>query len=176
MLRHVTQVLVDPVVAVPSGARARSPRPGAALSHSTASRPSAAAKAQAPAMVIFVLFVIFRSLPFVPVATGASRAPQRWGTPRTRRITDPGPGSGRFGSAALKRRASCKPLCLRGFLRFADARRKCDFYAMRRLVLTPHTGPLQGMPSARLSCIPARFQRLVTTRRCWAEWVLWITR
>ncbi len=55
--------------------RARSPSPGAALSHSTASRPSTGAKARARAMVIFVLFVMFRSLPFVSVATGAARVP-----------------------------------------------------------------------------------------------------
>ena len=54
---------------------ARRPRPGPMLSHSTSSRPSAAAKARAPAIVIFVLFGMVRSLPFVSVATGASRAP-----------------------------------------------------------------------------------------------------
>ena len=32
--------------------------------------------------MIFVLFAMFRSLPFVSVATGASRAPHRWGTVR----------------------------------------------------------------------------------------------
>ncbi|MDE0240131.1 MAG: hypothetical protein OXI95_20000 [bacterium] len=37
--------------------RARIPGPGAALSHSAVSRPSAAVSAQAPAMVIFVLHV-----------------------------------------------------------------------------------------------------------------------
>ena len=47
---------------------------GAALSHSTASRSSAGTKARARATVIFVLFAMFRSLPFVSVATGASRA------------------------------------------------------------------------------------------------------
>ena len=54
--------------------RARRPSPGAELSHSTASRPSAAAKARARASVIFVLFAMVRSLPFDSVATGASRA------------------------------------------------------------------------------------------------------
>ena len=44
-------------------------------SHSTASRPSAGAKARARAPVIFVLFVMFRSLPFVSVATGAGAPP-----------------------------------------------------------------------------------------------------
>ena len=72
-------------------------------------RPFAAAKARALAIVIFVLFAMLRSLPFVSVATGASRAP-RWGTPRTRRVTAPGSKVGRVGSAALKRRAGCKPL------------------------------------------------------------------
>ena len=55
-------------------ARARSPSPGAALSHSTASRPSAGVKARARASVMFVLFGMVRSLPFVSVATGAARA------------------------------------------------------------------------------------------------------
>ena len=62
----------------------------------------------------------FRSRP-------AHRGRPRWGTPRTRRVTKPGSKMGRVGSAALKRRAGCKPLSLRDFRRFADARGKCDF-------------------------------------------------
>ena len=65
----------------------------AALSHSTASRPSAAAKARASAIVIFVLFGMVRSLPFVSVAPGASRAPPLGNTQDT-----PGNGVG-FGSS-----------------------------------------------------------------------------
>ncbi len=106
--------------------RARSPSPGAALSHSTASRPSAGAKARAPAMVIFVLFLMVRSLPFVSVATGAAQVPPLGNTQDT-----PGNGAGledgKVGSAALKRRAGSKPLLRLGLQRFADALAGCDF-------------------------------------------------
>ena len=44
---------------------ARCPRPGAALSHSTTSRPPAGAKARPPAIVIVVLLAVIRYLPFV---------------------------------------------------------------------------------------------------------------
>ena len=122
--------------------RARSPSPGAALSHSTASRPSADAKARAPAMVIFVLFVMARSLPFVAVATGASRAPPVGNTQDT-----PGNGVGfgvrKVGGAALKRRAGYKPLSQRGFQRFADARRKCGLLRPAASGFTPHA-PVPG--------------------------------
>ena len=77
-------------------------------------------------MVIFVLFVIFRSLPFVSVATGASCVHPLGNTQHT-----PGKGVGfgvrKVGGAALKRRAGCKPLPRLGLQRFADARRDCDF-------------------------------------------------
>ena len=77
-----------------------SPSPGAALSHSTASRPSAAAKARAPAIVIFVLFAMLRSLPFDSVATGASRALPLGNTQDT-----PGNGAGFEGGKGRKCRA-----------------------------------------------------------------------
>ena len=51
----------------------------------------------------------------------------RWGTPRTRRVTELGSEAGRVGSATLKRSAGCKPLLWLGFQRFADVRRKCGF-------------------------------------------------
>ena len=105
--------------------RARSPSPGAALSHSTASRSSAEAKTRAPAIVIFVLFVIFRSFSFMSVATGAS-----WAFPLGNTQDTPGNGVGfgvrKVGGAALNRRAGCKPLPRLGLQRFADARWKCD--------------------------------------------------
>ena len=97
---------------------------------SRARKASAAPRARsaltATAIVIFALFVVVRSLPFVSVATSASRAPHRWGTPRTRRVTEPGSETGRVGNAALKRRAGCKPLSQPGFRRFADPPGKCD--------------------------------------------------
>ena len=105
-------------------ARTLRPSPRAAQSHSTASRPSAGAKARARHR-IFVLFVMFRSLPFVSVATGAAQVPHRWGTPRTRRVTVPSSKIGGIGIAVLKRRAGCKPLCLRDFRRLADAWEDC---------------------------------------------------
>ena len=87
---------------------------GAALSHSTASRPLAGAKARAPAIVIFVLFAIVRSLP-------------------------PGSEVGRVGSAALKHRAvrRGKSWSCPGFWRFADAWAYCD--SLRPAARFPHT-------------------------------------
>ena len=69
--------------------RARSPSPGAVLSHITVSRPSAGTKARACAIMIFVLFAMFRPLSFVSVATGALRAPPLGNTQDT-----PGNGVG----------------------------------------------------------------------------------
>lgn len=64
-------------------------------------------KARARASVILILFAMFRSLPPISIATGATWAAHRCGTPKTRR----GPAShSKFGRAALSRRAGCQPL------------------------------------------------------------------
>ena len=117
--------------------RARSPSPGAALSHSTASRPPEGAKARASAIVIFVLFAMFRSLPFVSVVTGAARVSPCWGTPRTRRVTEP---SSEFGRSEVPRSNAARAAsrCYgRAYSASQMRGRVAIFYAIRRLVLTP---------------------------------------
>ena len=61
----------------------------------------------------------------------------RWGTPRTRRVTESGSGSGRVESAGFKRRAGCKPLLRLGIRHFADARWTCDY--LRHAAFCSHT-------------------------------------
>ena len=80
---------------------------------------------RAPAMVIFALFVIVLSLPFVPVATGHCAGVPLGNTQDTR-FKASGSGSGGVGRATPKRRAGCKPLLRMDLPRFADARSDCD--------------------------------------------------
>ena len=89
-------------------------------------------------IVIFVLFAMFRSLPFVSVATGASRAPHRWGTPRTRRVTEPG---SEFGRSEVPRSNAARAASRCYGWAYSVSRMRggsAIFYALRRLVLTPH--------------------------------------
>ena len=130
--------------------RTRSPRPGASLSHSTASLPPAGTKVRARASVIFVLFAMFRALPIVSVATGAARMPRRGGAPRTRRVTEPGSEIGRSevprsNAALAANRCSCG-----AFWRFVDAWAECNFPRhSARFSHTPLRRPLPAKPHRR---------------------------
>ena len=73
-------------------ATARCPIPGAVMSHSTASRPSAGVKARALVIVIFVPFAMVRSLPF-----RLFRTRRRVEAPRCGNTQDTPGNSDRFG-------------------------------------------------------------------------------
>ena len=82
------------------------------------------------------------------------RVPHRWGTPRTRRITGPGSEIGRVGSAALNRRAGCKPLWRLGFHHIADVSALEDFLR----------------PGARSHHTPITVDEVTTHARVEAAW------
>ena len=112
--------------------------------------------APAPAILVFVLSVIVRSLPFVSEATGAARVAHRRETPGTRWLTRPGSMFERVGNAALKRRAGCTPLQPWGLRRFADAWGDCD--SLRQPTSSFHTPDTATAPR-QLPCRPPRFPR-----------------